>query len=95
MHRPCQTHRPHLDLPLRFFAGDVEHALTCAHCHGHLQHQRGLADAGVAADQHDGAGHDSPAEHARELPDRNRDPVPFVAADLTDGARCGAPGQPA
>jgi hypothetical protein len=39
---------------------------------GRLEQQRGLADAGLAADQHERPGHDAAAEHAVELTDPGR-----------------------
>jgi hypothetical protein len=39
-----------------------------------LQQQRGLADAGLAAEQHQRSGHDAAAEHAIELVDAARQP---------------------
>jgi hypothetical protein len=60
-----------------------------------LQHQRGFADARVAAHEDDGAGHDPAAEDARELSDRQVDSILRIAADLGDGTRFRTTAQPA
>ena len=53
---------------LGFFAGAVENRPDVArHMRGHLQQQRRLADAGLAAEQHEGARHDATAQHAIEF----------------------------
>src|SRR5262249_48453120 len=55
------------DLRAAFLAGDVEHLHLRAQRIHRLQQQRRLADARVAADQHDAAGDDAAAEHAVQL----------------------------
>ena len=78
--------QPHLGG--RLLAGDVERAQPRAGgLRGHLEQQRRLADAGLAGQQHRGAGHQAAAEHPvelghaagagqgvldRDLPDRHR-----------------------
>ena len=70
----AQPLAPHLDLPLRFLAGDVEHgAALAAEQVRHLQQQRALADPRLAADEDHRAGHDPASEHAVELADAGRD----------------------
>ena len=62
--------------------------LRCGgHLQGHLQHQGGFADAGVAADQDDRAGHDAAAQDAGELADGDGDAAFAVALDLIQAAR--------
>ena len=85
--------RPHLDLPLGLLARNVQHPQPGRHGERHLQHQGGLADAGVAAHQHDRAGHQAAAQHACKLADRDGDPVLGLAADLGQAARGGASAQ--
>ncbi len=58
---------------LGFFAGTVENGTDGARdVRGHLQQQRRFSDAGLAAEQHERAGHDAAAEHAIELRDARR-----------------------
>ena len=64
-----------LDLVLGLLARRVEHRADFAReVRGRLQQQRGLADAGLAAEQHQRPGHDAAAEHAIELADAGRQP---------------------
>ena len=54
----------------RFLAGDVQHPLAGAgEAGGGLQQQGGLADAGIAAEQHRRGRHQPAAEHAVEFGD--------------------------
>ncbi len=55
---------------------------SAGHLQRHLQQQGGLADARVAADQHQRAGHHSAAQDAGELADRQRQAVFGIGADL-------------
>ncbi len=57
---------PHLDLLLRLFARNVKY-LFVRKRERDLQHQRGLADARLTANQHQGATHDPAAQHAVQL----------------------------
>ncbi len=57
------------------------------HLQGHLQQQGGLADARVAADQHDRAGHHPAAQHAGKLANGDRQALFDIAADLGQAAR--------
>ena len=67
----------------RFLAGAVEHRADGArHVRGRLQQQRGLADARLAAEQHERAGHDAAAEHAIELVDAGRQPRVLFDLDV-------------
>jgi hypothetical protein len=77
----------HLDLPLRLLARNVQDLQPARHDHGDLQHQRGLADAGVAADEDDRTGDDPAAQHAGELSYRYGNPVFGIAADLAQPPR--------
>ena len=64
-----------LHLVLGFLARGVEHRADGAgEVRRRLQQQRGLADAGLAAEQHERARHDAAAEHAVELVDAGRQP---------------------
>src|SRR5688572_10107680 len=57
-----------LDLPLGFLAGDVEHdSARAAQTIRNLKQQRALADAWIAANQHERAGHDPAAENSIKL----------------------------
>ena len=62
------------DLMLGFFAGRIQHgADRLREVRGGLQQQRRLADARLAAEQHERSGNDAAAEHAIELADAGRD----------------------
>ena len=64
-----------LDLVLRFLARRVEHRPDFAReVRGRLEQQRRLADARLAAEQHQRPRHDAAAEHAIELADAGRQP---------------------
>ena len=72
-----------LDLMLGLLARRVEHRADLAReVRRRLQQQRRLADAGLAAEQHERAGHDAAAEHAIELADAGRQPHGVRSLDL-------------
>ena len=72
-----------LDLVLGFLARAVEHGPDRArHVRGRLQQQRRLADAGLAAEEHERPGHDAAAEHAIELADAGREPLVLLELDV-------------
>ncbi len=73
-----------------FFARDVQDGVQAGHLQRHLQQQGGLADARVAAHQHQRAGHHSTAQDAGEFADRQRQAVFGIGADLTQGLGCAA-----
>ncbi len=93
-----------LDLVLGLFAGCVENRADLAReVRGRLQQQRRLADARLAAEQHERTGHDAAAEHAIELADAGRQPDGVSSCQLLRTvsrcrmrlpARTGAPQQP-
>ncbi|OQA40623.1 MAG: hypothetical protein BWY52_02823 [Chloroflexi bacterium ADurb.Bin325] len=84
----AQPLRAQLDLRGGFLAGDVEdRALAAAQRMAQLDQQGGLADAGVAADEHHRAGHDAAAQHAAQLADRHRDALIAVGGDVGQGQR--------
>ena len=63
-----ETLSAQFDLMLGFFAGAVENRPDAArHVRGHLQQQRRLADAGLAAKQHERSRHNAAAQHAIEF----------------------------
>jgi hypothetical protein len=80
--RPYNPRRPHLDLALGLLARDVQDLELVRHLEGHLQHQRGLADARVAAHQDDRAGDQTAAQYTRKLPYWDRDSILRVPADV-------------
>ena len=81
----------HLDLGRRFLARDIERlAPKLRYLPEHLEHERGLADARVAADQHHGSGNDPAAEHAVELADLRDKTVLVPRLDLAQEERFGA-----
>ena len=66
--RDFQPPGPLLDLRCGFLAGDIDGLHAVAREPGcRLQQQRGFADAGIAADQRGGGGHDAAAEYAVEF----------------------------
>ena len=80
-----------LDLVLGLLARRVEHRPDLAReVRGRLQQQRGLADARLAAEQHQRPGHDAAAEHAIELVDAGREPHALRGFDFCVqlGRRC-------
>ena len=83
-----------LDLVFGLLAGAVEHGPDrLGEVRRRLQQQRRLADARLAADQHEGAGHDAAAEHAVELADAGRDPLRDDGVDVGVELRPGGGGQ--
>ena len=89
-----------LDLRRGLLAGDVERAPAGAREVAERHRgERALADAGRAAEQHERAGHEAPAEHAVELADPGLEPRDPGRLDLGEGdgldgaggGRCGAP----
>jgi hypothetical protein len=86
--REPETIRAHADLLRRLLAGHVEHPRAAlAERRGRLQEQRRLADAGVAADQDDGAFDEPAPEHAIELADTGLAPALRVGLDLGEKLR--------
>ena len=69
----AETIATRLDLMLGLFARRVEHgADRLREVRGGLQQQRRLADARLAAEEHERSGHDAAAEHAIEFADAGR-----------------------
>ena len=77
---------------LGFLARAVEHRPGRArHVRRRLQQQRRLADAGLAAEQHERSGDDAAAEHAIEFVDARADAARAVRSRCpSTGARCRA-----
>ena len=89
----AETIAARLDLMLGLLARGIEHgADVCAKLRGRLQQQRRLADARLAAEQDERAGHDAAAEHAIELADAGRMPrrAATPRCPRTRFAPCGA-----
>jgi hypothetical protein len=82
-----------LHLVLGFLARGVEdRAVIAREVRRRLEQQRGLADAGLAAEQHQRPGHDAAAEHAVELVDAGREPLGVRRLDLAvELGRAGRP----
>ena len=78
---PCAAEA---DLPAEFLARRVQDAPARPGCNAarDLEQQRGLADAGLAADQQERPGHDPATEDPVELPDAGRQPIAAVAVAL-------------
>ena len=81
-----------LDLMFRFLARAVQDGPDRAgHVRGRLQQQRGLADAGLAAEEHERSGDDAAAEDAIELVDARGEARVLLDVDVgvqTRGAGC-------
>src|SRR5690606_19049245 len=75
------------DLGGRLLAGDVENGLALGDAGGGLQQQRGLADAGLAGQQHDRAWHQAAAEDPVELADAGAAGGGDLRLDLADRHR--------
>ena len=68
---------------LGLFTGAVKHRTgRLREVRRRLQQQRGLADAWLAADQDQRAGHDAAAQHAVELADPGRQPLGDDCVDI-------------
>src|SRR5207245_2302464 len=75
--------RTELELLDGLLAGHVEHRPVGArNLTGELEQQRRLANAGIATDQHQRAGHDAAAQYLVELPHGQLEPVGLGEADL-------------
>ncbi len=92
--RQAEPARAQAHLLDRLLAGDVHHppSGTCQ-ASRHLQQQRGLADAGIAAHQHRGRRHQPAAEHPIKLGDAGHRPRRRRAAAGQAGERHLAPGR--
>ena len=66
-------------------AGDVEHPQALAQVFADLQEDGGLADARVAADEHQGALDDAAPQHPVQLGEAGVVPLLVGGADLVDG----------
>ena len=100
-----QPLRPEPQLPAGFLAGGVQDGDLGAgpgaagHAGGGLQHERRLADAGLAAQQHERPGHEAAAQDAVELADAGaaaleRAPRSGRAAPPGRCRPCGGPWRP-
>ena len=76
--------RAELHLRRRLLAGDEQRLPVGAHRAQRHQQQRRLADAGLAADQHERRGNEPAAEHAVELRHAGRDPLGFLRLDVDE-----------
>ena len=88
-----QAQGAHFHLALRLLTGNIQHHALFGHLQGNLQHQGGLANARVAAHQHDRAGHHPAAQHAGEFADRQGQAGFAVAFDLIQATRPRLPAQ--
>src|SRR5207244_800982 len=76
--------RAQLHLSDGLLAGDEQTPSSRAHSGQGAEEQRRLADAGLAADEHERGGHETAAEHAVELGDTGRDALGFVGLDVDE-----------
>ena len=91
--RQTEPRRARGDLRERFFARDVERLHRRRDRGDGLQQQGRLADAGIAADQHHGAGHQAAAQHAVEFLQPGGGTRGFARLDLGQAAHGAAGGQ--
>jgi hypothetical protein len=70
------------DLVLGLFARRVQHRSAARHVRRCLEQERRLADAGLAAEQHERSRHDTPAEHAIEFVDAGREARVLLDLDV-------------
>ena len=83
-----QTLGAHFDLPLRFFAGDIEASdIFLAYRREGLQQQSRLADAGIAADENHRSLHQPAAQHPVKLADPRKHPALFCHVDIVNRRR--------
>ena len=83
-----------LHLGDRLLAGDEEGAPVGRDRPERREQERRLADARLAADQHERRGHETAAEHAVELRDAGRDPLVLLRDDVDEAQRRPARGAP-
>ena len=89
--RHLQTGCTQLDLPHRFLAGDIQHAVPVGNSTTQLQQHGGLAYAGLTAQQHHAAQHNAAAQHAVQLGNARQDAALFFCgADLRKALGCQA-----
>ena len=84
----AQTQGPHLDLLGRLFARNIE-GFQAVVRQGDLQAEGRFADTRLAAEQHEGAGHEPSAQHAVHLPVSQVDAAVFAFVDVGDSLRTG------
>jgi len=82
--RPAEPLGTELHLGDRLLTRDQQRAVRCAHLLECGQQQGGLADAWLAADEHERRGHEAAAEHAVELGDAGRDPLRILDLDVDE-----------
>ena len=80
--------RAHLDLLGRLFARNIE-GFQAVVRQGDLQAEGRFADTRLAAEQHEGAGHEPSAQHAVHLPVSQVDAAVFAFVDVGDSLRTG------
>ena len=87
--------RAHVYLGRRLFGGEVEAGVRgSGQARRNVEHQGGLADAGIAAQKHQRTGHESAAEHAVQLGDTGGAALAGLAVKLgqLNGGRGGCAG---
>ena len=82
-----QAFGPQLQLPGGLLAGDVQHLAGAAQLLADLEHQRGLADAGRSAHQHQRALHGAAAQHAIQLPHAGGEAYLLILLQRCNGRR--------
>ncbi len=82
--RSAEPLRAELHLRDRLLARDEQRATVAAHRLQGGEEQRRLADARLAADEHERGRHEPAAEHAVELRDAGRDPLRLLDLDVDE-----------
>ena len=81
---------PKLDLPGGFLPRHVQHPQALPQVFTDLQQDGGLADAGIATDEHQRAFDDAPAQHPVQLGEAGVVALLVIGADLVDGHGVGS-----
>ena len=89
----AEARRAQLHLRDRLLAGDEERTALARDRAERVQQQRRLADAGLAADEHDRRGHEPAAEHAVELRHAGGDALRLLGDDVDEPQRRPRPGR--
>ncbi len=82
--RAAEPLSPELDLCGRLLARDEQRPAVAGDCRERHQQERRLADAGLAADEHERRRDEPAAEHAVELGDAGRHPLRFVGRHVDE-----------
>ena len=83
----AQTLRPQLDLFGGFLTGNIQHSVFLSEVLADLQQQCAFSDTRLAAQQHNGATHQSAAQHAIQLPHAGGEAYLLILLQRCNGGR--------